>query len=140
MEAVDGEKWKKYKETRDKQLRNDIFEQYFYIVKIRATIVCKTVNNWSNKDDLESCGSIALLSLIDKFDYDRNVRFATYASPRIHGSMLDFLRKQDFIPRQLRNQLKAVDKVIDVLKIELDRYPTAILTDKKIYQPIKPQI
>ncbi len=62
-------------------------------------------------DDLVSVGFIGLMDAADKFNPSENVKFSTYAEFRIRGSMIDELRKQDWVPRRVRSQIKAIDKV-----------------------------
>lgn len=50
-------------------------------------------------DDLVGYGVFGLIDAIDKFDFDKEVKFETYASLRIRGSILDHIRKMDWIPR-----------------------------------------
>lgn len=44
------------------------------------------------------------MKAIDKFDLDKNVKFETYISKRIRGSLyvLHLARKQDWVPRSVR--------------------------------------
>ena len=47
-----------------------------------------------------------------------------YASLRIRGSILDQIRKMDWIPRTLRQKQKMLDKALQELETELGRFPT----------------
>jgi RNA polymerase sigma factor for flagellar operon FliA len=49
-------------------------------------------------EDLFGAGLLGLLQALDKFDPTRNIKFETYAIPRIRGAMLDELRSQDCSP------------------------------------------
>ena len=44
-------------------------------------------------DDLVSYGIFGLIDAIDKFDLGKEVKFETYASLRIRGTILDQIRK-----------------------------------------------
>ena len=74
--------------------------------------------------DLVSYGILGLVDAIDKFDRTRGVRFATYASPRIRGALLDGLRSIDWIPRSVRRKLRAVAGAEAALQMTLHRTPT----------------
>src|SRR5699024_3083041 len=77
-----------------------------------------------SKSDLKSLGLMGLYDALQKFDPDRKLKFATYATVRIHGSMMDGLRKEDWLPRTLREKSKQVDKVSHSLEQTLSRKPT----------------
>lgn len=48
-------------------------------------------------DDLVSAGTLGLMDAIDTFDPTRSVKFETYCSPRIRGSILDELQSMDCV-------------------------------------------
>ena len=55
-------------------------------------------------------GVFGLIDAIDKFDLGKEVKFETYASLRIRGSILDQIRKMDWIPRTVRQKQKKIDE------------------------------
>lgn len=61
-------------------------------------------------DDLVSYGIFGLIDAIDKFDLGKEVKFETYASLRIRGTILDQIRKMDWIPRTVRQKQKKIDE------------------------------
>jgi RNA polymerase sigma factor for flagellar operon FliA len=121
--GVSDEIWKEYKENKDVQLRNYILMQYLYIVKFIASRMYATYKNLADQDDIISCGSLALLNSIDRFDYTRDVKFETFASIRVRGAMIDYPRKQDWGPRTVRKNLKDIDLAYTSLQNELGRDP-----------------
>lgn len=50
-----------------------------------------------DKEDLFQIGSIGLLKCIDNFDFERNVKFSTYAVPLIMGEIKRFLRDDGLV-------------------------------------------
>lgn len=56
--------------------------------------------------------SFGLIDAIDKFDLGKEVKFETYASLRIRGTILDQIRKMDWIPRTVRQKQKKIDEAI----------------------------
>ncbi|MDD6057705.1 MAG: FliA/WhiG family RNA polymerase sigma factor, partial [Clostridiales bacterium] len=52
------------------------------------------------------------IDAIDKFDLGKDVKFETYASLRIRGSILDQIRKMDWIPRTVRQKQKKIEEAI----------------------------
>lgn len=53
-------------------------------------------------DELFNVGVIAALQALDQFDPAINMRFITFAYPRIRGEIIDFLRRLDPLPRRRR--------------------------------------
>ncbi len=53
-------------------------------------------------DDMVSYGVFGLIDAIDKFDTNKDVKFETYASLRIRGSILDQIRKMDWIRHEYK--------------------------------------
>ena len=48
--------------------------------------------------DLASYGIIGLIDAIERFEPLRNIKFETYAIPRIKGAIIDELRSIDWVP------------------------------------------
>src|SRR5499427_11147928 len=57
-------------------------------------------------DDLISTGIVGLISAIDRYDPNLNVKLKTYAEYKIRGAILDSLRGLDWAPRQQRKKAK----------------------------------
>ena len=74
--------------------------------------------------DLVSYGIFGLIDAIAKFDTLKEVKFETYASLRIRGSILDQIRKMDWIPRTIRQKQKQIDAVIRKIETETGRSAT----------------
>jgi RNA polymerase sigma factor for flagellar operon FliA len=72
-------------------------------------------------NDLISAGLLGLIQAIDNFDYQRGIKFETYAIPRIRGSILDELRSQDWFPRSLRRKAKQLEEAYTTLEVRLGR-------------------
>jgi len=108
--------WREYIEKRDTRTRNYILMEYLHIVKCIAARIYMTYKNYNDQDDIVSCGTIALMNAIDRFNPDRGIKFETYASIRVRGAMLDFMRKQDWVSRSARKSIRDVNNAYDVLR------------------------
>src|SRR3954468_17828978 len=75
-------------------------------------------------DDLISTGVIGLISAIDNFDPQHNVKLKTYAEYKIRGAILDSLRGLDWAPRQKRKKAKQIEAAIAAAEQRLRRTPT----------------
>ena len=111
--ATDKEKlWDEYKIHPSAELREQIILEYAPLVKIVAGRLCMYLGNTVEYEDLCSYGIFGLIDAIDKFDLTQNVKFETYASLRIRGSILDQIRKMDWIPRTVRQRQRMIDEAI----------------------------
>ncbi|MDD5935715.1 MAG: FliA/WhiG family RNA polymerase sigma factor [Clostridiales bacterium] len=101
--------WEEYSKNRTSELREKIIIEYAGLVKIVAGRLSIYLGYNVEYDDLVGYGTFGLIDAIDKFDYDKGVKFETYASLRIRGAILDQIRKMDWIPRTLRQKQKRLD-------------------------------
>jgi len=74
--------------------------------------------------DLISYGLVGLISAISRFDVSREIKFETYAIPRIRGAIIDELRSLDWVPRSVRARAREFEKVNMKLEARLQRAPT----------------
>lgn len=115
-EAEKNRLWDEYSKSKSMVLREQIIIEYAGLVKIVAGRMSMYLGYNVEYDDLVSYGIFGLIDAIDKFDYGKGIKFETYASLRIRGSILDQIRKMDWIPRSLRQKQKKIDSAIS--KIE----------------------
>jgi len=75
-------------------------------------------------EDLISWGVVGLLDAMRKYDHEREASFATYAQYRIRGSILDYLRRCDWLPRSVRQRSHDVEAATTELEHRFGRPPT----------------
>jgi len=124
--------WIKYSKTKTKEIRDELIISYAYLVKIVAGRLKIYMGKNVEYDDLTSYGVFGLIDAIDKFDYTKNIKFETYASLRIRGSILDAIRKNDWVPRSLRQKHKELEAVYRDLECELGRPATDFEVAEKL--------
>ena len=125
MKAVEKQKlWDKYRKKPTPEIREQIILEYAPLVKIVAGRLSMYLGGNVEYDDLVSYGIFGLIDAIDKFDMAKDVKFETYASLRIRGSILDQIRKMDWIPRTVRQKQKKIDEAIKKLEMETGKNPT----------------
>src|SRR4051812_27454132 len=73
--------------------------------------------------DLVQDGVIGLIDAANRFDEDRGIKFETFAERRIHGAMIDALRK-DAWPRGVRRQRRELEAAREALRRELGCEPS----------------
>ncbi|WP_313341548.1 FliA/WhiG family RNA polymerase sigma factor [Sedimentibacter sp.] len=123
VEINEAELWEQYYATRDINVRNQIIEKYSYLVKIIALKLRGIYQQYGDVDDIVNEGIIALMDVVEKYDITKNTKFETYASIRIKGSIIDYVRKQDWIPRKVKSDYKTIKDAEDKLTNSLGRTP-----------------
>ena len=118
------EVWEDFFETRNEFNRNLLMENYLHIVKYAADRIYAKLPDKVELDDLVSAGIFGLMDAIDAFDPERGVKFETYCTPRIRGSILDELRSMDWVPRLVRARAHQLERALATLEAHLGRSPT----------------
>jgi len=72
-------------------------------------------------DDLIQAGMIGLLEAINSFNPDKGASFETFSGIRIRGSMLDEMRRGDWVPRSVHRNARRINKVIENIEHETGR-------------------
>jgi len=111
--------WVRCKEHGDPAAREELIVHYLPLVKQVAGRVAMGLPPHVDSDDLVGQGMLGLIDAVDKFDHKRGVKFETYAIMRIRGSMLDGLRRADWVPHSLRARVREVEEAY--IKIESER-------------------
>lgn len=111
--------WIEYTHKKSSAIREQIIIEYVPLVKVVAGRLSMYLGSNVEYDDLVSYGIFGLIDAIDKFDYGKGIKFETYASLRIRGSILDQIRKMDWIPRSVRQKQKSIDAAIRKLETEV---------------------
>ncbi len=113
--------WTDFKVYRDPHSRVEIINHYAYLVKITAGRLVTSLPGGIEREDLISAGAIGLIKSVDQFDPSRDVKFETYAIALIRGAILEMLREEDWVPRSIREKLKALDRAGMALETQLGR-------------------
>ncbi len=115
--------WRDYKLNKNIEERNRLVEHYAGLVKCIAFKIAGHYQYFSYMDDIINEGIIALLDAVEKFDFSKNVKFETFASIKIRGAIIDFIRKQDCFPRRLKKMAKTIALACEKLGQSLGREP-----------------
>ena len=134
LESLSTEKiWELYRRARKggpkaadalEKLRNALMERHYPLVRYIAERLLQTLPKSIELDDLVSAGLFGLMDAIRGFDHARNIKFKTYCTTRIRGSILDQLRSQDWVPRLVRLKAGRIEKALQRLTGEYGREPT----------------
>jgi RNA polymerase sigma factor for flagellar operon FliA len=87
----------------------------FYLPLARQTVSLMSVycRPDFDRDDLIQHAMMGLWQCIVKFDPQRQIRFGSYAIPRIRGAVLDALRRHDPLSRHDRALLKTLQDCVE---------------------------
>lgn len=99
----------------NKHSDEQILAEYKPLVKkIALKIISKLPPN-IQLDDLLQVGMMALLEAAKNYDPTRGASFTTYAGIRIHGSIIDEIRREDWLPRSCHRNAKLLSEAHDYL-------------------------
>ena len=121
----------KYKETNDPALRDQIIEEYISLVHY-ALGRLGIIRDNPEYDDLASQGALGLIDALNRFELERETQFTTYATVRIKGFVLDYLRRQDWLSRGARQNVRKVKEAHTYLYSVLKREPTVEEISQKL--------
>lgn len=124
--------WEEYSRQRTSEMREKLIIEYAPLVKLVAGRLSMYLGYTVEYDDLCSYGIFGLIDAIDKFDIYKDVKFETYASLRIRGTILDQIRKMDWIPRTIRQKQKQMENAMREIEAEKGRGAT----DEEIAQKL----
>lgn len=110
--------WKEYKENKNLSLRNQLVMSYVWLVKHLAGRVAIRMPSFMSQDDLENCGVFGLIEAVEKYNPDQGIDFETYAYRRIRGSMIDEIRKANWLPRTMWQKLQELQAAKEKLEVE----------------------
>ena len=119
--ASRDELWKEYSVTRVPELREKIILEYAHLIKYIAGRLNIYFGSNVEYDELVSFGVFGLIDAIDKFDISKGVKFETYASLRIRGSIIDGVRELDWVPRSVRQKHKELENAYAQIEAEKGR-------------------
>jgi RNA polymerase sigma factor for flagellar operon FliA len=105
-------------------LRNAIISKSMPLVRSIIGKINTPDRPLAQKEDLESAGISGLIQALDSYDCERKNKFNTYAYYRTRGSIIDYLRKIDKLPRKQRNDYGKVQQIIERKSQDLGRDPS----------------
>ena len=124
MESSNAALLEEYGMSRSEALRNEIVLKNLGLVRACALSLRNTFIKYGDVDDVVNEGVIALMEAIDSFDPAKGAKFETYASLKVRGAIIDYVRRQDWVPRPVRKFARDLDKANSILYNQYNRAPT----------------
>jgi RNA polymerase sigma factor FliA len=120
------ELWHQYRATGDVALRNRLVLTYVPLVKHIVYKKIRELPPSCEVDDLISCGIETLIGAIDRWDPEKGASLEPYLWTRIHGAVLDELRRRDWAPRSLRRLERDMARAQETFTGAHGRPPTRV--------------
>ncbi len=104
--------------------REQLVQRFMPLVKRIAYHLMARLPPSIQFEDLVQNGMLGLLDAIDRYQEGFGAQFETYATQRVRGAMLDGLRENDWLPRNLRRELRRIEAAISQLEHAHGRAPS----------------
>jgi RNA polymerase sigma-B factor len=118
------ERFRVFVATRDPRVRNELLEANLPLVR---PLAMRFAHRGEPLDDLIQVGSIGLVKAVDRFDPDRGVKFATFATRTILGELKRHFRDRAWsvrAPRRLQELCLELGRASELLAQRLGREAT----------------
>ena len=120
----DGESLvRQYSVTRDDKLRDQAVQAFLPLVKYIAGRINIDQFGTLRREDLYQFGVVGLLTALDRYQSDKGASFKTFAYRRIHGEIIDAIRREGTISKDAYTLHKKVITATDRLRQQLGREP-----------------
>jgi RNA polymerase sigma factor FliA len=115
--------WQQYKRTGDLRLRDRLIFTFTPMVRYIVYRKVREVPAQCDVEDFLSCGLEALIRSIERYDPEKGATLEQFAWTRIHGAVLDELRRHDWAPRSLRRAERQINGARERFLAEHERQP-----------------
>lgn len=109
--VLEKQQWDRWLENRDSRAAEQLVKMYMPLVDYHVQRISSGLPSSVTNEELKSLGLAGLFDALSKFDPSRDLKFNTYASFRVKGAILDGLRKQDWLPRSIREKTKKIETI-----------------------------
>jgi RNA polymerase sigma factor for flagellar operon FliA len=116
--------WSAWVTRHDGAARDRLVLSYSPMVTYLASKKVRELPSHCELDDLASCGLVALIEAVDRFDPEKGATFEQYAWTRVSGAIVDELRRQDWASRSVRHFARQADSARDSFFARNGRTPS----------------
>jgi RNA polymerase sigma factor FliA len=116
--------WKRYRATGERELRERLIFMFMPMVRYIVYRKVREVPAQCEVEDFLSCGLEALIHSIERYEPDKGATLEQYAWTRIHGAVLDELRRHDWAPRSLRRDERSINEARERFLALHERQPS----------------
>jgi RNA polymerase sigma factor for flagellar operon FliA len=112
-----------YLKSKNPLIKDKIVESYGPLVKHIIGRYNLTYSTTMSQDDLYQFGILGLLKALDRYDVEMNVPFKGFVYKRIQGEVIDAMRREGLIGRDMYEKVKNLEKCIKKLSAQNGREP-----------------
>lgn len=124
-ENIDADKlMREYKATGDYTIRNQLVMYYSKYINMAIYSMRSILLSNIPFEDFFNQGVLALMEGIEKFDPDRGASFNTFVYKRVRGALLNYMRRQNWLPNRVRDARREIMAARAALQGKLLREPT----------------
>ncbi len=116
--------WHRYRQEAGPDSEGALVEHYLPLVKTIVGRLAMTLPLHVSIEDLHSAGLIGLLQALRNYRPGTAASFETFARFRIRGSVLDELRRMDWIPRSVHDKARKIQDAMSEVEQRTGRTPT----------------
>ena len=108
-----------YKQPGDNDIKWALAMRFQEPLRRIAMRTCGAYGGMNQLEDVIHEGLLTLLNAMDRFDPEKGVKLETYVAKRLRGIVIDLGRKQDWMPRQLRQKSSRINRAEEELSMTL---------------------
>jgi len=105
--------WRRYERLRDPKIRDRLILSLAPMVKFIVYRKVRELPADVEAEDFISVGLEALIQSIDRYDPDKGASLEQYSWTRVHGAVLDEMRRLDWAPRSVRRWERDIEKAVE---------------------------
>jgi RNA polymerase sigma factor for flagellar operon FliA len=117
-------RWRAWKSRGDSQARDRLILAYSPMVKYLALKKARDLPTHCELEDLVSCGLVAVVEAVDRFDPAKGATFEQYAWMRVTGAIIDELRRLDRLSRSSRVLARSIERAQDAWFARIGTQPS----------------
>ncbi len=107
------------------QDRDALILQHYPMVRKVAYRMARRLPQCVDAEDLVNIGIIGLIDAADRYEPGRAPSFSAYARIRVQGAIVDEMRKNDWVPRSVRDRAQLIARAKTDLQERLGRDPSS---------------
>jgi RNA polymerase sigma factor for flagellar operon FliA len=112
--------WENYDNNRTVENRNKLIEHYLYLLYKPVKDIYPVCRSSQEESDIFQSAVIGLIEAVEIYSKEKNTQFKTFSRWRIHGSIIDYLRKSSLINLPYKVRKKLNDERIRLEKENMD--------------------
>lgn len=144
MAGESHELWKEYFVSKNPAIKEQLVIENISLVRKMADKVGSYLPRHVPREDLYSNGIFGLLEAVERYNPQLGIPFNLYAGKRIKGSIIDALRREDWVPEGLRKKARLLEQAYQKVEAELNRNAADAevaaflnITPEELYQWLK---